>query len=144
MLLFITIIKKILVNGESVKYTVLDNVESVNLVIDGLVINGQTIVKIIHRNGIGVIPIVNMPEPGSINKGAKVVQQQLSDKNFEIFIEGLPNETYQFKVMSHVKIKKITNGNIVNKKGNIYTVETTIPQSYQKYMKQKISINLKK
>ena len=139
-----TIIKKVLVNGESVKYTVLDNAESVNLVIDGLVINGQTIVKIIHRNGIGVIPIVNMPEPGSINKGAKVVQQQLSDKNFEIFIEGLPNEIYQFKVMSHVKIKKITNGNIVNKKGNIYTVETTIPQSYQKYMKQKISINLKK
>ena len=43
-----TIIKKVLVNGESVKYTVLDNAESVNLVIDGLVINGQTIVKIIH------------------------------------------------------------------------------------------------
>ena len=41
-------------------------------------------------------------------------------------------------------VEKITNGNIVNKKGNIYTIETTIPQSYQKYMKQKISINLKK
>ena len=46
------------------------------------------------------------------------------------------NGTYNF-------IQNIINGNIVRKKGNIYTIESKIPESSQKYMKQKIYINLK-
>ena len=138
-----TIVEKVLVNGKSVKYKVLYNAESLNLLIDEFVINGQTTLKIFHSRGIGVIPIVNIPKPGSVNKGLKILQQKFFDKNFEILIEGLPNETYQFKLMSYLRFKNIINGNIVRKKGNIYTIESKIPESSQKYMKQKIYINLK-
>ena len=138
-----TIVEKVLVNGKSVKYKVLYNAESLNLLIDEFVINGQTTLKIFHSRGIGVIPIVNIPKPGSVNKGLKILQQKFFDKNFEILIEGLPNETYQFKLMSYLGFKKIINGNIIRKKGNIYTIESKIPESSQKYMKQKIYINLK-
>tara|TARA_B100000029_G_C17604804_1_gene967082 strand:- start:1448 stop:4843 length:3396 start_codon:yes stop_codon:yes gene_type:complete len=138
-----TIVKKVLVNGKSVKYKVLYNAESLNLLIDEFVINGQTTLKIFHSRGIGVIPIVNIPKPGSVNKGLKILQQKFFDKNFEILIEGLPNETYQFKLMSYLGFKNIINGNIIRKKGNIYTIESKIPESSQKYMKQKIYINLK-
>jgi len=45
--------------------------------------------------------------------------------------------------MSNVIIDKISNGRVISKEENIYTIETNIPASNQKYMKQHVSINLK-
>lgn len=138
-----TIITKVTMDGKSVKFDIVNTAESVNLAIEGIVVNDQTKVEISHKKGIGAIPIVNLPEIGATNKGAKIVQQKLTGKNFEVVLEGRPNSEYQFKVMSNVKVKSVTNGRIVEKQGEVYTIETKIPESTEIYMKQRIFVKLK-
>lgn len=138
-----TLIKEVMINGEKAKYQTVDNAESIDLILDTQVLQNTMIIEIKHQKGIGAIPLINEPEPGDTNKGAKIIQQQLKDNRFEVVLEGLPNTSYHFEVMSNVKIEKLKGGHVVDKKGNIYTIETEIPQSNQKYMRQKVIITLK-
>ena len=138
-----TVVDQVFINGKVVKKIVKKNAESIDLFFEEFKLNEQATVEIFHNKGIGAIPLVNRPNSGDFSKEAKIIHQELLENKFEIVIEGLANKQYQFKVMSNVIIDKISNGRVISKEENIYTIETNIPASNQKYMKQHVSIKLK-
>lgn len=138
-----TVIKEVKLNGTSINYGISSNTESIVLQIESFKIKNPTSLEIVHRKGIGAIPIINRPKIGDTNKGAKIIGQELSGNRFDVVLEGLPGSTYQFQVMSHAKIKKIENGHLLNKESNMNTLEVTLPSSSKKYKQQKVSFYLK-
>ena len=137
-----TIINKVLINGKNTEYKIVENAESIELVLGKQLLNSIMTIEVNHKNGIGAIPLINEPQPGDTNKGAKIISQQLKNNQFKVVIEGLPNTAYQFEIMSNLEIKNLTNGTIVNKKENVYTIQTKTKVSGQKYAEQIITLTL--
>ena len=137
-----TKIKEVKADGKNIGYRVVQLSEGIQLVIDPIKPGLATSVEIFHEEGIGAIPLINYPGPGDTNKGAKILRQHLSGKQFDVVVEGLPGKTYRFRVMSKIGVKAVRNGRIVAQDDSIYTIETVIPKSSQKYAEQEISIDL--
>ena len=137
-----TIINKVLINGKNTEYKIVENAESIELALGKQLLNSIMTIEVNHKNGIGAIPLINEPQPGDTNKGAKIISQQLKNNQFKVVIEGLPNTAYQFEIMSNLEIKNLTNGTIVNKKENVYTIQTKTKVSGQKYAEQIITLTL--
>ncbi len=138
-----TIIEKVMIDGRQTEYTTEIGAESIKVKFSPITIADAVEVNIVHEKGIGVLPIINDPKPGDKNVGAKLIGQKLSDKTFTVEVEGIPGHTYQFKVMSNSKIKKVTNAKVVSKEQNEYKLEFSIPDSSKKYDRQQILFNLK-
>ncbi|MBQ4913798.1 hypothetical protein J8L85_05075 [Maribacter sp. MMG018] len=138
-----TIIEKVTIDGKQTEYTTEKGAESIKVKFSPIAIADAVEVNIVHKKGIGALPIINDPKPGDKNVGAKLIGQNLSDKTFVVEVEGIPGHTYQFKVMSNMKIKKITNAVVLSKERNEYMLEFSIPDSSKKYERQQILFNLK-
>jgi len=138
-----TIINEILINGEKAEFQTVNNAESIEIILEEQILSDFMTIEIKHQDGIGAIPLINEPKPGDTNKGAKIIRQLLKNNSFEVVIEGLPETSYQFEVMSNIEIKNLTNGTIINKKDNVYIIETKIQASNQKYAEQEIVLTLK-
>lgn len=135
-----TVIKKLLINGKEHSFSSKSNPESITLLLSELNLRDEIVIEIFHNGGIGALALINEPEPGDSNKGAKIINQELTDKKFTVTLEGLSGNSYQFEVLSNFPIKSISNGKMISQKGNIYTVSTQIAHSSQKYFEQKVSL----
>ncbi|HEY0899923.1 MAG TPA: GH116 family glycosyl hydrolase [Sphingobacteriaceae bacterium] len=142
-LLFGTDVRMVLVNGKPVDFSVNKQQESIQLQLPLIPIIGETTIEIRHDGGIGVLPLVNIPNPGDPNQGAKIIGQELKGNNYQVSLEGRPGKEYSFQVMSNKAVSTVSNGAITSVKGNIYTIGVTIPQAGSRYAEQTVSIHFK-
>ncbi|WP_242923144.1 amylo-alpha-1,6-glucosidase [Pontibacter liquoris] len=138
-----TRIQKVLVNGKEVTFSTHQASESIQLLLEPIHLTNETTIEIIHQGGTGVLPLVNDPVPGHSNQGAKIVGESLEGNRHTVAIEGLAGNTYQFKILSNTEVKSVEKGKILNKKGNIYTIQVTIPKGATKYKEQLVTMHLK-
>jgi len=139
-----TIVKMVKINGVDSSYETFTGSESIRLTMDPLELGTSATIEVLHEKGIGVLPLINHVNPGDTNDGAKIVNQQLSDRTYEVVIEGLPDKTYLFEILSNMEISDVRKGRVIKSENNIYTIETVMPYSSKKYVQQKVSFNLKK
>ncbi|TPE44050.1 amylo-alpha-1,6-glucosidase [Pontibacter mangrovi] len=135
-------IQKVLVNGKEVKFAQEGKPESMQLRLQPIRITGQTTVEIVQEGGIGVLPLINKPAPGDTNKGAKIVGETLGGTKYTVALEGLSGKTYQFEVLSNDNVKSVANGKILRRKGNVYTMQATMPEVSEKYATQQVTFEL--
>jgi glycogen debranching enzyme len=135
-----TSIQKVLINSQDHPFSTTANAESISLELGELKLNETTTIEIVHLGGIGALALINEPQPGDTNKGAKIIRQELSGKRFNVTLEGLSGSAYQFEVLSNFPVKSVKNGQIINQKGNIYTISLRIDQSAKKYFEQKVTL----
>lgn len=89
--------------------------------------------------------MINEPKPGDQNQGLKITGQSLNGKQYTVDVEGLKGKIYEIKVQSRFKIKTLQNGQIIDKKGDLYHIRLSIPDtSTAKYVKQAIVLDLKR
>ncbi|MDX5419067.1 MAG: hypothetical protein LPK09_07610, partial [Hymenobacteraceae bacterium] len=137
-----TQIEKVLVNGKSVQFSTKNTGESLQLTLEQINLRGDVIIEISHQGGIGALPLVNEPKPGDSNQGAKIVGEELRDNKHTVTIEGLAGKSYQFNIVSNQAIRSVSNGKLVKKDGNQYTLEVLIPKGDKKYEESKVVITL--
>lgn len=135
-----TAIHKVLLNGKEISFLTNNSEESLELILDELKLIDEAVIEIFHTGGIGALALINQPEPGDTNQGAKITGQELSGNKFTITLEGLPEKIYEFQVFSNFHVKSIKNGKIVNQKENIYTISLNIDKSSSKYFEKKVII----
>ncbi|MGI8598198.1 MAG: amylo-alpha-1,6-glucosidase [Chitinophagaceae bacterium] len=136
-----TTIQKVLVNKREIKFSVINKIESVELSIAEINLSDKCIIEIHHEGGIGALAITNEPKPGDINRGLKIVNQELNKNKFTVIVDGLSGEHYEMEIFSNFQIKSIKNGEMISKKENIYKIKTIIPSSTNKYLKQKVVLS---
>lgn len=136
-----TTIQKVLVNNEEVRFSVTNKNESVELSIDEIKLIDEALIEIYHQGGIGALANTYEPKPGDINRGIKIVNQELKDSNLTVTVDGLSGEHYDLEIYSNFKIKSVENGRVISNKENVYTIKTVIPSSANKYMEQKIILS---
>lgn len=137
-----TVIEKVLVNGKALDFSVIRGAESYELHIGELYLGAETKVEVIYHGGIGALSAVNEPIAGEANQGLKILSQALQGDQFKINVEGLHNRTYEVKVLSNVQIKSVINGEIANKKGQVYTIRIKTNNDAKKYVQHELVINL--
>jgi len=133
---------RLLVNGEEKTFTVRNEPESIRLNLAQLHLTKEILIEIFHEGGIGYLPIISKPKPGDANKDLKLLKQVLNKNEFNIEVEGLNTLTYTFDLISNHDISSVSNGKIIQKKENVYTIQLTIPATEAKFSKQKIGIIL--
>lgn len=135
-----TDINHVLIDGKRVNFALTEDTESVNLVLD-FVLKGNAKISVQHNGGIGALPKVMNPAPGSENIGTKIVGQQLlPDGTFQVTLEGQPNTSFTMSLFSVNDIHTIDQGVIKSNKGDVYTVSGTLPSNGSPYAVQTISI----
>ena len=98
--------------------------------------------EIVHQGGVGALPVINEPKPGDSNQGAKIVGEELIDNEHIVTIEGLAGRSYKFNIVSNQAIRSVSNGRVIKKVGNLYTLEVLIPKGNKKYVESKVVITL--
>lgn len=140
-----TTIQKVLVNGKEAVFNVDQELEGISLKLSKFHLDEDCKIEILHTGGIGVLPMINEPKPGDQNQGLKITGQSLNGKQYTVDVEGLKGKIYEIKVQSRFKIKTLQNGQIIDKKGDLYHIRLSIPDtSTAKYVKQAIVLDLKR
>lgn len=137
-----TSIQKVLVNGKEVKFTVTHKPESNELILPEIHLKNDCTIQVLHSGGIGVLPLVNEPMPGDLNRGLKIIGQVLNNKRYTISVEGLKGEVYGMQLLSKFKIKSIVNGQILRKTGDLYNISVNIPKLSSKYIRQDVVLEI--
>jgi len=135
-----TQIEEVKVNGEIIDYIQKQEAESIDVHFD-FELTGSDEVTITHNGGIGALPKVTNPKPGSKNIGTKIIAQELMpDGTFHIILEGQPSAPFTVSLFSSKNIQHVNSGTVELRDGNTYTISGILPAEGKPYAKQTISI----
>ena len=95
------------------------------------------------EKGIKVIPSIPHPQPGDTSKGIRIIRDWLENDEYNISVEALQGSNHIIEVyINDWQLKKIINGNLLSKDGNIYKIEVNFTASENKYEEQIIKLTL--
>jgi len=139
---FFTDITSVEINGSPVSFNILNQSESIRLILDQInFIDDKITVSIRHHGGIALLPSILSPAPGEESSGIRVLYQKRMGSQLVAVVEGKPGKTYQLRLFSSGTVKGISGGTITGNSGSIYTFETQLPPSGEKYVTKELTIN---
>ncbi|MFC2085171.1 amylo-alpha-1,6-glucosidase [Bacteroidota bacterium] len=137
-----TEIMNVLDNGTELDYSVSQTKQAVVLKMN-LTISKENVLRIKHKNGISILPIISDPKPGYASNGLRIINSQLIEDLYFIELESQSGRTEVINIYSIKDItNSISNGKVLNKMGNIYSVEVQFAQSENKYSREQLIIKL--
>ncbi|PRZ26047.1 GH116 family glycosyl hydrolase [Flavobacterium granuli] len=139
-------IQRVLVNGNDVEYTILDNKEYLDIRLDKTIsITSSTEIHLLlAKEGFSTLPTYVTPELMAESKGFRILKQQLEGNSFKIDIEGKSGSTYDFKLLVGTDIINYTGAELLKKEADGFALfRVTIPADKEKYQQKSIRINLK-
>ena len=136
-----TEIESVEIDGKNVSFKVIDQPESITLVINEFKLKaGENKIVIKHRGGKAVLsPVVHI-KPGEETQGIKVLSQKADGRKLRAIINGKPGKTYDVNVFSPEVIKVITGEEVISRKDAISTIKIIMPQSDEKYVNSELII----
>ena len=105
------IIKKIIVNGEKVKYSLLPSRYDTLCRFSSRIFK-TTIIEIDYVPGIELEIPETIPQAGDCTTALKLIDYYLEDEIFKVIVEGLSGRSYRFKIRTRFEIKTINDGKI--------------------------------
>lgn len=137
-----TEIKSVTINGRSVPFKILEQPESIRLLLDTIDFTDEKMtLSVFHEGGRAILAPTMYPVPGKETSGIKVLSQKRIGSNLLVIVEGKPGTTYQLKLFSHDKIEEVAGGNISSGQGDVKIIETKLPESSEKYIQKELIIN---
>jgi hypothetical protein len=137
-----TEIKSVTINGRSVPFKILEQPESIRLLLDTINFTDEKMTLFVsHEGGRAILSPTIYPVPGKETSGIKVLSQKRIGSNLLVIVEGKPGTTYQLKLFSHDKIEEVAGGNISSGQGELKNIETKLPESSEKYIQKELIIN---
>lgn len=138
-----TNIEQVQINGELVDFTLEQGAESINLSMN-FMLTGKERITIQHQGGIGVLPQVYNPSPGSENTGVKIIAQELfSDGTFKLTLEGRSNAPFTISLYSATDVQKPNVAISETKEEGVYKISGTLPKVASPYATKSILIDTK-
>ena len=138
-----SVINGIFLDGKPVKNSVISNRQAKNINLNFDIKDKATIV-IYHYGGIGVLPNILHPVPGSRAGGFRIVSSKLDGKSYTVVVQGKPGSKEILKIYSPVEqVKSVVNAEMLHYKNNIYSVQVPFPKSSNKYLVRKIKFLLR-
>lgn len=138
---FATQIQEVLLDGKSVYYTISSLAEGIKLNIDHALKKGKHSIIIKHKGGIGFLPNITIPQPGSDSKGVQLLNEKISNNVYSLTLQALPDTVYQVEIFSAVRPKSIKGAQIITKTKTGYRIAVTMPSSTSKYAIKEVAIS---
>ena len=136
-----TEIESVVMNGKSIPFKVTDHPESISLAIDAFKLSpGECRIVVKHHGGKAILSPVTKPVPGQENMGLKVISQFRDGQKLKAVVNGRPGRTYQLQIYTTEPIKNISGGGVLSQQGSISIVEIIMPQSKEKYVDARLTI----
>ena len=119
---FYTSVKSVKLNGKSVEWQLHTKPQGLSLAISFTTNVGGNIIEIETEGGIGLLPSVDLPEPGDRSKGYRIVSEVMDGRQFIAEVSGLPDTVYEVQLFHKGDVKNITGAAIVKKEGDVLTL----------------------
>ncbi len=104
-------------------------------------VNGKTTLHYKLKDGMGIVPPVQHPQPGDQSVGIRVLQERMDNDTYTVSLEGLSGSTAltQLYVRDGESVE-VEGGKIIGLENNIYTIEITFAGETGNYVKQTLQI----
>ena len=120
---FYTSVKSVKVNGRSVEWELHTKPQGLSLTVSFETQVGNNIVEIETQGGVGMIPSIDLPNPGDRSKGCRIVSEEMNGRQFIAEVSGLPDTVYEVQLFHKGAVKNITGATIVKKDGEVLTLQ---------------------
>ena len=138
-----TTIKSVKINGRPTSFNVESKPQGLVLLLSFATRAGQDVVEVETVGGIGMLPVVSMPQPGDHSKGAQVVSETVIGNKYTAEISGQPGTVYELKLYLRGAIGKVTGAIVIRNEGDIITLQVqTDTGEKEKYPRKKIEVEL--
>lgn len=140
---FYTSVKSVKLNGKSVEWQLHTKPQGLSLAISFTTNVGDNIIEIETDGGMGMLPSVDLPDPGDRSKGYRIVSEVMDGRQFIAEVSGLPDTVYEAQLFHKGDVKSITGADIVKKEGDVITLRVkTGSGAGDKYVAAKIVVEL--
>jgi hypothetical protein len=97
-----------------------------------------------YEKGIYLLPYIAPLKPDQENHGFRLISQDLIENQFKVVLEGRANSTEQFRIWAPgYEFTSLDNARIINKEGDVYTLETTFRDTDVEFNEQQVIIHIK-
>ena len=79
----------------------------------------KTVVEVIHRGGVGIVPQLPDLKPGQTSEGMRIISEKYAKGIYELTCEGLPGKTYDLKIVDTDSTILSVDNAILDGKGSI-------------------------
>lgn len=134
--------EKLLYNGKAIPFTIKEEADGIRLIADLRIDAGGGTLQAITQGGIGVLPVVTKAMPNQPSGGLKILSEQLEATTATWLAEGRPGSTYRFRVFSAQPIRSVSPARIVERSGQLTTIEVLFPASPERYSQLLITASL--
>jgi len=140
---FNTSVKSVKVNGRSVEWELHTKPQGLSISVSFTTNVGNNIIEIETDGGLGMLPSIDLPNPGDRSKGCRIVSEEISGRQFIAEVSGLPDTVYEVQLFHKGTVKNITGATIVKREGEVLTLRVkTGNGTGNKYTSVKIVVEL--
>lgn len=136
-------IKSVTVDGKEIEYSINYKNNSVepNFSFN---LEKETCIEIHFKGGISVVPVIPNALPGQKTSAPKIINTELIDNQFSIFIEGKTKSGCEFILLSYFDIESIDGADIVGIEKNKYLLKVKFEDAVSDYIDKKVIVNIKR
>jgi len=137
-----TSIESVSVNGKEMGFDVRDMGESTQLILPEMPVSNELSIKILHKGGIGLLPLINEPKAGAASQELKILKQKLEGKRYIFTVEGLKDRKYEVSLVSRFNVKSVAHAEILSHEDDLYRISIHVPNGNGKYARQNVVLEL--
>jgi hypothetical protein len=119
---FYTSVTSVKINGRNVEWKVHTQPQGLSLTVSFETQVGNNIVEIETEGGVGMLPTIDLPDPGDRSKGCRIVAEAMNGRQFIAEVSGLPDTIYEVQLFHKGAVKNITGATLVKKDGDVLTL----------------------
>jgi glycogen debranching enzyme len=128
-------IKRVLVNGKEKEYQIKNGKIEFKFIH-----NGNSEIKIETAGGIALQPIISHPNENEKPYGTRILDENLSENQYTIDLEGIPEMTQKLTLLTDRIIKRISGGVIAGQNGATKIIEVKFPKTDKNYAPLRVKL----
>jgi len=140
---FNTCVTSVKINGRNAEWEVHTQPQGLSVTVSFKTQVGNNIVEIETEGGVGMLPSIDLPEPGDRSKGCRIVSEAVNGRQFIAEVSGLPDTVYEVQLFHRGAVKNITGATLIKKDGDILTLAVkTATGTGNKYTRARIIVEM--
>jgi hypothetical protein len=138
-----TTIAAVRVNGQNTAFDVINKPDGIQLFLAVPLKKGENRIEVQTRGGLGMLPVIAMPQPGDSSKGAQIRWERIEGKKYTALVSGRPGAVYELQLYHQEPVKNITGAQIKEQQEDILILQVKMGTgNHQKYPEQHIELEL--
>ena len=115
-----TTIEDVCVNGVSVSFTQMEDIQNICVAIDPLLVDGKKEIVVKYKGGIGVLTNFAPLYDGMLDDGLRIEGESYcsKDNSYVLEVAGAKGKSYDVEILTLSEVKEIQGATIVERKGN--------------------------